>query len=328
MSSRANHFKLGVFVISGVLLVLGALLLFGIGRNLRKPLVVETYLDQSVQGLEVGSSVKFRGVDFGTVQDVGFSRDRYEFGKPVAEQRRYILIEVAVRESMYERYGREAFLEFLRTEVRRGLRMRLNAQGITGLSFLELDYVDPERTPVLEVGWTPEHPYIPSAPGTLTKLLTSAEQVFRKLESVDLGLIATNLNRVLTAAEGEIRAAKVASISAQATNLLAELRESNRALRQVLENPKWGELPETAAATLKDVQGRVERLPLEAVVQRLDRTLASAEAFLAGKEGDLATTLSNLRAVSENLRALSELAKAHPAQLLLGAPPPPVQPSR
>ncbi len=328
MSSKANHFKLGVFVITGVLLVLAALLLFGIGQSLRKPLLVETYLDQSVQGLEVGSSVKFRGVDFGTVHEIGFSRDRYEFGKPVAQQRRYILIEIAVHEDAYRAHGREGFRDFLKTEVERGLRLRLNAQGITGLSLLELDYVEPRRTPSLEIGWTPENPYIPSAPGTLTKLLTAAEQVFRKLEAVDLGLIATNLNRVLVAAEGEIRAAQVGRISEQVTNLVAELRESNRALRRVLEDPQWQEIPETAVATLKEVRTRVERLPLEATLLRLDRALGSAESFLAGKESDLASTLANLRALSENLRALSEMAKAHPSALLLGAPPKPVQDSR
>ncbi len=37
----------------------------------------------------------------------------------------------------------------------------------TGLSaYLELDYVDPDRFPTLPVTWTPEHAYIPSAPGT------------------------------------------------------------------------------------------------------------------------------------------------------------------
>src|SRR4030095_16420338 len=163
-----------------------------------------------------------------SVHGISFSRDRYEVGKPVSEQKRYILIDVAVDEQVFAPEGRQAFIELLRAEVVRGLRFRLNAQGITGLSYLELDYVDTSRYPILPVTWIPENLYIPSPPGTLTKLLTSAEQVFRKLEEVDLGLVVTNLNSLLMSAESEIKSLKVARIGEQATNLLVELRESNQ----------------------------------------------------------------------------------------------------
>lgn len=325
MSTRANHFKLGVFVLSGVGAVIGVLLLLGLGSSFHKPLMIETYLDQSVQGLEAGSKVNFRGVHFGTVSTIGFSRTRYEEGKPIEEQRRYILIEVEVEEDQLREIGREAFLAFLRAEVARGLRFRLNSQGITGLSFLELDYVDPSRFPPLPVTWTPEHPYVPSAPGTLTKLLSSAEQVFRKLEGVDLAQVLTNLNRVLMTAEREVGNAQIGSISGQVTNLLLELRESNRALQAVLKDPELKAIPGHAAETLKTLKARVEALDLEGVVRRVEATLAAAQGFLAGKEPDLAAALANLKTLTENLKMLTESARNHPSGLLLGLPPKPVQ---
>jgi paraquat-inducible protein B len=328
MSPSANYFKLGVFVIAGVLTGLAALLLLGLGQNWKRPLMVETYLDQSVQGLEIGSKVKYRGVDLGVVHGIGFSRDRYEVGRPPEVQKSYVLIEVAIAEEAYQEAGREEFLKLLRADVARGLRFRLNALGITGLSYLELDYVDPTRYPSLPVTWTPEHLYIPSAPGTLTKLLSSVEQVFRKLEAVDLALVLTNLNRLLTTAEAEVRAAEISRISKQVSDLLTELRGSNEALQTILRDPQWRSLPSSALATLEQIRNQVAALHLEGVVARLDRTLGVAEDFLAGKEADLAATLNNLRALSENLRALSEVGRMHPAGILLGAPPKPVQPAR
>ncbi|MBL9138363.1 MAG: MCE family protein [Verrucomicrobiales bacterium] len=326
MSSKANYFKIGVVVLGGVAIALVALLLLGIGSSLRKPLLLETYLDQSVQGLEVGSGVKFRGVNIGTVHAIEFSRDRYEFGKEITQQRRYILIEVAVSEDAYRSHGRDAYVQFLRAEVARGLRFRLNAQGITGLSFLELDYVDPHRNPVLPTNWTPENPYIPSAPGTLTRLLTSVEQVFRKLEDADLMQIFTNLNQLILTTETEVRQAQIHRITDQATNLLAELRGSNQEFQKLIKDPQWRAIPATAVATLEEVRAKVERLNLDGTLQRLEKTLGSADAFLAGKEADLATTLANLKALSENLRAVSELVKSYPSTLIFGAPPKPVQP--
>lgn len=78
------------------------------------------------------------------------------------------------------------------------------------------------------------------------KLLTSVEQVFRKLEAVDLGLVLTNLNRVLTTVEGEVRALNVGAIGVQATNLLVELRDSNRALQGIRRTRSGRPVPGTA----------------------------------------------------------------------------------
>ena len=52
-------------------------------------------------------------------------------------------------------------------EVEKGLRVRLAPQGITGTSYLEIDYVDPAQ-PLLPIDWTPDNVYIPSAPSTVT----------------------------------------------------------------------------------------------------------------------------------------------------------------
>jgi ABC-type transporter Mla subunit MlaD len=327
MSTQANFFKLGVFVIAGVVCGLLGLVFLSVGQYLHEPMLIETYLDQSVQGLERGSVVKYRGVEIGRVQQIDFTRTRYEQQKPEGTRKPYILIEVAVDQNAVTPMGEEKFETFLKAEISRGLRFRLNAQGITGLSYLELDYVDAFRYPQLDVPWRSENLYIPSAPGTLTKLLSSVEQVFRKLELVDLGLVLTNLNRLLTTAETQIRGADLASINAQATQLLAELRDSNRALQGILKDPQWSAVPATAVATLEDVRGKLGHLDLEGTVARMERVLETAEEFLAGKESDLATTLTNLRVLTENLRAVSELVKAQPSSLLFGAPPRSVQPS-
>lgn len=322
MSSQANHFKLGLFVLLGLGLAFATLLVIGVGHSLRKPMLVETYLDQSVQGLEVGSKVKYRGVDFGVVHEISFSRDRYEVGKSSTDQKRYILIEVAVDDAAYHALSRDEFLLQLKTEIARGLRFRLNAQGVTGLSFLELDYVDLDRLTDLPVTWTPENPYIPSAPGTLTKLLTSVEQVFRKLEKVDLAEVLNKLNGLLGTTEAQIRGADLATISTHATGLLRELRESNRQLQGILQDPGLTSLPTNALAVVQELRTKLERLDLQRPLDRLDATLVTADRFLAGKESDLAATLANLRVLSENFRALSETLKAQPASLLFGAPPP------
>lgn len=67
MAAPTNHWKLGLFVVVGFVLVLSTGAVLG-ARSLRKEVVrYVSYFDESVQGLETGSPIKFRGVTIGNV---------------------------------------------------------------------------------------------------------------------------------------------------------------------------------------------------------------------------------------------------------------------
>ena len=67
MANPTNHWKLGLFVVVGFCAAVATAVFFG-AQSLRNETVrYKTYFDESVQGLEVGSFVKFRGVTIGTV---------------------------------------------------------------------------------------------------------------------------------------------------------------------------------------------------------------------------------------------------------------------
>ncbi len=54
--------------------------------------------------------------------------------------------------------------------IRLGLRARIAAAGITGVYYVELDFVDPERFPAMGVPWEPRHTYIPAIPSTAAQV--------------------------------------------------------------------------------------------------------------------------------------------------------------
>ncbi|MEO5730037.1 MAG: MlaD family protein, partial [Byssovorax sp.] len=75
MSAPTNHWKLGLFVVVGVVLTLTTVAVLG-ARSLRKEVSrYVSYFDESVQGLEVGSPIKFRGVTIGTVGKIDVAVD-------------------------------------------------------------------------------------------------------------------------------------------------------------------------------------------------------------------------------------------------------------
>src|SRR5216117_3612522 len=146
---KANYFKLGMFVIVGVAALVVLLLMFGAARWLTSSYTMETYFNESVQGLDIGSKVRYRGVVVGDVRKITFTYTRYE------------LEETAVRPELV---GATILDEERRQqEIARGLRVRLAAQGITGQMYLEADYVDPTANPPLPISWEPDNFYIPSA---------------------------------------------------------------------------------------------------------------------------------------------------------------------
>jgi len=68
----------------------------------------------------------------------------------MSERARYVLVEAAIQPRLLG--GRAAAGDITHPanaalEVERGLRMRLAPQGITGTSYLEIDYVDPSANP-------------------------------------------------------------------------------------------------------------------------------------------------------------------------------------
>ena len=71
MSAKANYFKIGVFILSAAALAVVGVIVLGAGALFEKKIIMETYFDESVQGLGIGAPVKYRGVTVGSVEHIG-----------------------------------------------------------------------------------------------------------------------------------------------------------------------------------------------------------------------------------------------------------------
>ena len=84
MSQKANYFKLGLFVIGAIAAGIIVLIIIGSGRWFQKRVTIETYFNESVQGLDIGSKLKYRGVAIGEVTRIGFTYNKYQLDRPMA----------------------------------------------------------------------------------------------------------------------------------------------------------------------------------------------------------------------------------------------------
>ena len=77
METSTTHWKLGLFLVLGLVSVALAVSLFGMQAIGQRTGDYQTYSDESVGGLGVGSSVRFRGITtIGRVARVGLAPDR------------------------------------------------------------------------------------------------------------------------------------------------------------------------------------------------------------------------------------------------------------
>src|SRR6516164_8925775 len=155
MSLKANYFKLGLFVIGAIIAGVIVLVVIGSGRWFQPKLTIETYFNESVQGLDIGSKLKYRGVAIGEVTRIGFTYNKYQLDRPISERSRYVLVEAQIEPRLLGTRAAAGDItnpKTARAKIARGLPVRLAPQGITATSYLEIDYVDPPP-PILPIDW-------------------------------------------------------------------------------------------------------------------------------------------------------------------------------
>jgi phospholipid/cholesterol/gamma-HCH transport system substrate-binding protein len=344
---KFSYFKIGIFVISAVVIAIIGVVVLGVGTIFQKKSIVETYIDESVQGLDVGSPVKFRGVPVGRVEQISLTSAEY------STRREYVLVRMSISSNMFQFPVNDPRSPQLKQALDRGFRIRIAPQGLTGVAYLEADYLDPERNPPLEIDWQPYYPYIPSTRSRITQLSEAVERILRNFSDIDIAQLSQTIDKSLVAMTKLAENANLDKIGAQANALLNELRETNRQINTLVSNPELKTTIADASASAGRARQIIERaekpinqmltdLPqatesLSRLVKRLDsaatdlpetssqlrQTIQRMNRLLANQQRDIEKTMDNLRAVSENMKEITDNSKKYPSQVLFGAPPPP-----
>jgi phospholipid/cholesterol/gamma-HCH transport system substrate-binding protein/paraquat-inducible protein B len=301
MKARSSYYKLGLFVLSAVVLGMAGLLVLGAGALMQDSIEMETYLDESVQGLSVGSPVKERGVQIGVVEEINFARNVYSLGSDNDPNNygRYVVVKMSLPAKGKFQADR------LNKEIERGLRVRLVAQGITGQLFLEVDYLAPEKSPPLAISWEPESLYIPSAQSVLTRIGSAVDDLIEQMEHAEVEKIARNIDLLVVAMTRAIESARVDRLSQETTGLLGELRQTNQALNALVTDPHLKRVPGELSAAIADIRRTTRRL----------------DTMVAGNQSGVTEAVENLRQVSQDMKELTANARQYPSLIFFGDAP-------
>jgi ABC-type transporter Mla subunit MlaD len=250
MSAETHKFKVGLFVVGGIVLVAVGLIWLGASKFFSATVEYVTYIDESVQGLDVGSAVKFMGVSVGTTTAIQVAPD----GK---------LVEV--RMEMKKNFRPEA------DNV-----AQLAMAGITGMKFIEVVRDPEEKLKLTTITFPPARNYIPATTSSTQKIFDEVGSIAEKLEKVDfegisdatkttistIGDAADRLKQLLAKAQSEDAMGEIAATLEEIKSAAAEVNGAMSEIHKTVFNfnQTFARVDDEVTATLINLRNTTANL--------------------------------------------------------------------
>jgi phospholipid/cholesterol/gamma-HCH transport system substrate-binding protein len=292
MARQKTNLLIGLFVIMGVLMGVVAIIWVGATSYFQKGATYVSYFDESVQGLQLNSAVKFRGVDVGLVESIQVAPDNR-------------LIGVVMKINM-------------RDELQKNTVAQLKSAGITGIMFVELDLRKPgEKDLSPKIDFPSEYPIIASRPSEMQRLVAGVNEIVQKFNQVNAKGISDQLIATTKALEDLIKGKQITSILARVDAASGNLERLTARADKIADSLKLDQVMADARETLNGARQLLTIVNKEILAMKLPATLAEAREI--GRE--LQATSNNLRQSSETLEMLLQRVYDRPSDLLFGKPP-------
>ena len=270
MESRASYLLIGSFVLLVFAGLFGFIVWLARIEINQEFAYYDIYFDGSVAGLGLGGDVRYRGIRVGSVTAIGVDEEDPS------------LVRVTIE------LGTD-------TAIREGDEASLQLQGITGVSFVNIEGAG-AQSPMLSAVAGEPRAVIPSKKSTMEELVTGAPDVVARAVVV-MERFAELLNEDNQRAISDI----LANIETVAGTVASRQTQIGRVIDAV--DAFSGELAATAAS-VSAIAAKMDDLTDEAT-----RTLRSVRAMVAGADDvmqeDMRGLLADLRATSQQLQALA-----------------------
>lgn len=302
MLKKKTYFTVGLFVLIGIACGVTVIIWLSASQYLQKGKTYATYFDESVQGLQIDSSVKYRGVDIGIVDKIRVAPD-------------YRLIEIIMK------------IDYA-GDVNNTIA-KLKMAGITGIVYVELDHRkagDIDDSP--KITFTPEYPVIPSNPSDIKQIFSGINSVIDQINQVDfkgisdqLKMAAKNIN---TFVGGDETKRIIKNLDAMAAHLESSADKIDRIVSdgrvdEILDDAK--ESIKEAKAVIKKAKEEVNALNLAETSDKANRAIDNVSRKTRLIAEDIRIIGENLRRASESLEEALDRLKTDPSDIIFSDPP-------
>lgn len=303
MNEPANHWKLGLFVLFAAALLTTSVIFLGTAGLRKETVSYTSYFDESVTGLDVGSPVRFRGVNIGAVSKID-----------VAPDHRQVEVTYDLGVSVLGGLGLAA-ADGAQTKLKipPDLRAQLGSAGVTGVKYVLIDFFESKSHPPPKLSFTVADNYIPTAQSTLKNLEDSVVRAIDQFPVLteQLSAILTRVNGILVDVDDKHLPEKSVATLANVDATLANINATLALARTKLSGVDTVGLSTEAKAALANLSTTMTRA--QSLMARLDgdRGLLSSVQRASDSFGDVATDARGYGTeLSDTLRALSEAANS------------------
>jgi len=304
VATEVRKFEVGVFMIVVTVVAVGVAIWLGASRFFEDTQRFVSYFAESVQGLDPGAAVKFRGVPVGRVARIDVAPDRH-------------LIEVVM--DVNRKYT--AALQADDT-----LRAELELSGITGLRYVEIDRRKGDalhQSPSLSF----KAPYevIPSARSSFVAVQGALADVYKKFVQVDVTGLSADTRAVLQAAARVLEDERIDTLLRNFAAASASARKVTKRLDEMTAGLKLAPAVENAARATEEARKLFANLnrgvrgeELAQTLDQLKRVTVNAQQLILG----LQSTTARLDRAVGSLQGLAEEVRRQPSLLFFSEPAP------
>jgi len=311
MSKRPSAAMIGAFVLGAIGLAVLCVVLFGSGRLFRETVPFVLSFSGSVNGLNVGAPVKFKGVEIGSVTDV-----RLTLGEGTAAPVTRIPVLIEIDQDKVESQGSRADLwdpAVVKALIDAGLRGQLNAQSlVTGLLFVELDFHP--GTPVEFAVTGGPYQEIPTVPTVLEKAQSALGEIIGNIQQIELKPLIDNATQAMQGINKLINMPDTERAVAALDDTLAGMNEAMAAL-------KVASLSLDKRAV--EIAGSVAQFSsdMRFALKTMRKTLTTVDGFVEPSSPlavRLNATLEEVSSAARSLRILADYLERNPSALVRG----------
>ncbi|QSH42037.1 MlaD family protein [Lentisphaerota bacterium ZTH] len=287
--NNANRIKLGVFLTLSIVLLFGSFFAVGILKLFEPKFQAMTVINASVEGLSVGSPVKYMGVPVGRItriamRDVDGYIDVYFNIFPSS-------MDMVKNDEPITASGSWEFDKVLR---RKKLSCFMNASGIMGGSYIELCSSGNPKFALPELRVRPPEGvfYIKSRTSHVSNVIQNISQTVQQLTKVDFGELADKLNRTLDNADKIFNSQELKGMISRFNRISLDVEYSAKNLRQAFSEEKVAKLLKTIDF-LEEGTARLRKIlpaeKLKKIIEEFSMLLADAREFISktGKGRDV-----------------------------------------
>ncbi len=241
MASIKTKFLVGLFVLIGLALSAVAIIWLGVCQQFEEGLNYVAYFDQSVQGLDKDSPVKYRGVSIGRVESIGVAQDAN-------------LIRVVLKIETDSKFNEK------------DMTAQLKSVGITGIMFVELERKksnEPDLSP--PIAFTTKYPVIATKPSGIKQLMEGIDDVLKRFKDLDITGISDKFKSTLDKINSAVDDAQIKESS-------SDFRSTINNARVILDTQRWCKFIGSLEKKTDNLFVLTEKA--EKAISRMDRILA------------------------------------------------------